>query len=180
MPVITASQGGFTVQVERARTVSVQRDSVAAAEVADRATVNTVSQSVATVKVGSVGPQGPAGTPGGASELRVASGILSGHRIVRSLDADQVGYASADNPDHGDDTLGMTLGAADAGAAVNVQRTGPVEMSGWAWTPGESVFLGRDGMPTQSPAADDAFVQVIGYAESPTVLYLDFQPPIYF
>lgn len=178
MPVLTANQGGFTVQVERARTVSVQRDIVAAAQVADQAAVNTVSQSVATVQVGSVGPQGPAGTPGGSSELRVADTVLSGHRIVRSVDADRVGYASTDNPAHGDDTLGLTLGAADAGAAVNVQRAGPVDFNGWAWTPGEPVLLGRDGQLTQSPAADDAFVQVVGYAESATTLYLDIQPSI--
>jgi hypothetical protein len=90
-----------------------------------------------------------------------------------------VGYASSDNPDHGDDTQGMTLGAATSGATVNVQRVGSVTHSGWAWTPGEPVFLGTSGLPTQTPPSD-GFVQVIGHAEAADTLFLSIEPPIYF
>lgn len=138
------------------------------------------------VKQGIVGPrgvQGVPGAPGGTSEVRTASTMLGGHRLVRSTGAGTVGYADSSNASHGDDTVGMTLGAADAGAAVDVQRTGSVEFTGWAWTVGDPVFLGTDGLPTQvapEPIDGAAFVQTIGHAESATVLNLHIDAPIYF
>lgn len=161
MPQIIDNGTANTVVVERVRNVS--------------ATVRSVS----TVQVASPGPQGTPGAAGGTYETRTASETLGGHRIVRSTGADTVGYASSDNPDHGDDTQGMTMGAATSGATVNVQRVGSVTHSGWAWTPGEPVFLGTNGLPTQTPPSD-GFVQVIGHAEAADTLFLSIEPPIYF
>lgn len=91
-----------------------------------------------------------------------------------------MGYASNDNPAHGDDTVGMTLGAALANDSLEVQYRGVVTHTGWAWTPGAPVFLGRDGMPTQTAAAaGDVFVQLIGFAETPTSLHLQIDSSIY-
>jgi hypothetical protein len=90
-----------------------------------------------------------------------------------------VGYASSDNPLHGDDTQGMTLGAAGMGETVNIQRVGSVTFNGWSWTQGEPIFLGLNGMPTQA-LPNNGFAQVVGHAEATDTIYLQLEPPIYF
>lgn len=140
-----------------------------------------VVQDVIAVEVAQPGGANP--TSGGPTETRTASETLGGHRLVRSTGAGAAGYVSSDNPLHGDDTIGLTLGAADAGAAVTVQREGPVTFSGWNWIPGEPVFAARGGLLTQTPPsaeAGDVFGQVAGHAESATTLFLQLAPPVYF
>lgn len=141
-----------------------------------------VVQDVIAVEISQPG-SAPSDGAGAAPETRTASETLGGHRMVRSTYAGAAGYVSCDNPLHGDDTIGMTLGAADAGAPVLVQTAGPVTFAGWSWTPGESVFAGRSGLLTQippSPEAGDAFGQVVGHAESATTFFLQIAPPVYF
>ena len=132
---------------------------------------------------GPQGAAGPAGVEGGTFTVRDADGALGGHRIVRSTGLNSVGYASNDDSSHGDDTQGITLGAAIDGAAISVQRVGSVTFNGWAWTPGEPIYLGTNGQPTQTePTAEAgaAFVQVLGHAEASDTLFLRIDPPIYF
>lgn len=185
----------IVVTVDRTNTVSVTRNAPNLTTVVETSAVTAISNpepvvtevergdaGVDLVYAGQQGPrgaQGVAGPEGGTSETRVAAAVLGGHRLVRSVSASEVGYADPSDPTHGDDTLGLTLGAAAAGADVQVQRTGQVVHAGWAWTPGEPVFLGPAGVPTQSPAAEAAFEQVIGYAEDATTLNLRIEPPVY-
>lgn len=176
MTVIVASGSTFAVVVPvptAVATVQVQATPVATL---DRRTAAAVTARNDTTNIASPGPQG---APGGTAVERIAGEALGGHRIVRSTGATTVGYASSGNPLHGDDTLGMTLGAAGLGAAVTAQRVGPITFAGWAWAPGAPVFLGLDGLPTQVvPTA--GCIQVIGHAEDATTLYLQIEPPIYF
>lgn len=161
-----------TPAIQRVNTTSIE-------VVVDRATRQVIS----TGQQGLPGPQGEkgdTGTAGGTSEQRTAATALGGHRMVRAESDGRVGYASNDNPLHGDDTIGMTLGAALVGDPIEVQYHGVVAHTGWAWIPGEPVFLGRDGMPTQAAsAAGDAFVQLIGFAETATSLHLQIDSSIY-
>lgn len=134
------------------------------------------------VQVTSPGPQGPAGAPGGTSVPMTASATVGGHRIVRSTGAGLVAHATNVTEAHGDDVVGMTLGAATAGTAVAVQRSGSVSFNGWSWTPLEPVFLGVDGLLTQTPPvaeAGAAFALCIGHAEAPDRVFLNPQPTIY-
>lgn len=182
MPVIVSSGSSHTVVVGRQRTAQIVERRPAVRQVADRRTAATVEDRPSTVGVASPGPQGARGAPGGTSEARVAATTLGGHRMVRAESDGRVGYASSDIATHGDDTLGLTLGAALAGEAIDVQYRGVVTHAGWSWAPGEPVFLGRDGMPTQSvPDAGlgDAFIQVVGFAETATSLHLQIDSPIY-
>lgn len=115
--------------------------------------------------------------------VRRAAGALGGHRIVRSAGVDLVEYASAADPQHGDDTLGITTGAAGDGLEVVVRTRGPLQFDGWSWTPLEPLYLALDGGMTQAPPdpVDGAvFSQVVGHAESSTTVFLSLQPPIYF
>ena len=140
---------------------------------------NQTQRIVTTGQQGIQGAQGDIGPSGGVAESRIASEDLGGHRVVRSTGAGTAGYASSDNVLHGDDTLGMTLGAVSAGGTVSVLRVGPVTHAGWAWTAGEPVFLGLNGLPTQT-APETGFAQVIGHAESATTLFLSIEPTVYF
>lgn len=136
------------------------------------------------VEIVARGPKGDKGDPGDASGAMVqrADVVLGGHRVVRSVGGDRVGYASAADPMHGDDTVGITLNAAAAGDEVTVVVFGPVAYGGWAWTPGAPVFLSTDGLLTQTPPEPlvAAFVQCVGHARDATTLYVAIDPPVYF
>lgn len=178
--VVVSSNRGHTVVVNQQRTAATVKPGTVAVRIPDQGTaVGVVRQQTRTVAVAAPGPQGPAGPAGGAVIERTANAALGGHRVVRSIGVALVDYASSDNPVHGDDTLGLTITAAQAGASVDVLRNGAVTFNGWAWSAGEPVFLAVNGGLTQVPPSE-GFVQVIGHAESPTTLFLDIQPPMYF
>lgn len=127
---------------------------------------------VAAGQRGREGRQGPPGPDGGSTLQRVAQGALGGHRMVYSVDSERVAYADSAVMINRINTLGLTLNAADDGADVNVQRSGAVEFSGWNWAPG-AVFLGSNGMLTQTLPVGSLFSLIVGYAQDPTNLLLD-------
>lgn len=143
---------------------------------------NPVSKTIELVTKGPQGEQGPEGPPGPAGGNVVqlqAVGVLGGHRVVRSVPGG-IGYASANDPAHGDDVVGLTL-QAGADEPINVQVAGEVVEPSWDWAPQEPIFLGADGMLTQVPPEEPAaFVLVFGFATSPTSLMIRIEPPIYF
>lgn len=126
------------------------------------------------------GPPGPVGPPGqaGASYLTfTADGALSGHRAVRPTTAGAVGYASSAVAADANSVLGITTGAAATGAAINVQASGEMTEVSWNWTPGLPVFLGTNGLLTQTPPVS-GFQLVLGVAISPTKLAINIKQPI--
>ena len=177
-----------TLAVVRDTAVRVVAQPAAPTTMVDNPTTTVVVDSATQrlIQTGQQGPRGPQGVPGpagGATLTRTASVALGGHRVVRSLDASQVGYADTTNPLHGDDTLGLSTGAAVAGAELQVQNMGSLQFAGWTWTPGQPVFLGQDGLLTQTPLEPvdgAAFVQAVGHAEAADTLYIDIQPAVYF
>lgn len=115
---------------------------------------------------------------------RLADADMSGHRIVRATGADTCGYASVADAAHADDVLGLTIGAALTGQmATIIDGTSITELS-WAWTPLEPLFLGFDGLLTQTPptAYDSAaqFVLPVGFAQSPTTIMVRIGTAIYY
>lgn len=130
---------------------------------------------------GDAGLQGPPGPTGGTAVERTAGTALGGHRVVRSAGGISVAYASCTQAEHGDDVLGVTLGAAALGAPVLVQTQGELDEPSWSWTPDEPVFLGEDGGLTQEPPAgvDTKFLLVLGFAASSTRLVIRIGAAIY-
>lgn len=129
---------------------------------------------------GNTGEQGIPGPPS-VSVYRTASGAIGGHRVVRSVSATAVGYASAADASHGDDTIGVTTQAAVDGASIEVQRTGTLTHAGWTWTQGERIYLGADGSLTQTvPDETHAFIQVVGHAEASDSMFIKIESPIYY
>lgn len=135
----------------------------------------------APVVVVAAGRQGPSGRPGepgpagGSAFQRTAGEALSALRAVYELDG-QVRYLDYRDEDNIDLLLGLTLTAANLGEQTNIQRSGPIDDSGWSWTPGP-VWLGAAGALTQTPPAD-GFDVLIGAAVSATRITLNLQQPI--
>lgn len=135
---------------------------------------------ITVVTVAAVGPQGPPGPPGPDSQgslTRTAATVLSGHRVVTPHADGTVGYADNANPAHCMAPLWLTLGAAVAGAEVEIQPFGPVVEGSWSWTLGP-VYLGAAGVLTQTVPTAPSFLAIVGFATSPTELFVDRQPTI--
>ena len=119
-----------------------------------------------------VGIPGPAG---GSAVQRLAGETLSALVAVYELAGVVFRLDQADG-EHIALLLGITLTAADAGAKLNIQRTGVIDDAAWAWNIGR-VWLGTDGALTQVPPTQ-GFNLLIGAAVSPTRLILNLQDPI--
>lgn len=162
--VVVSTPSTTVVTVERARTVVVGREQPRTAVV-----VRGVP--------GPGGKPGPVGPAGGAAFTRYTSSALSALRVVWE-DVDGAVYPIDPEDDaHIDLISGLTLTATPGAGEVTVQRSGPVDDSAWSWAPGR-VWLGAAGALTQTPPLDGTDV-LIGYAVSPTRLFLDIQDPIF-
>lgn len=186
MPAVTPGGSTRTVVVAAGPTATVTRESVDVARVQVRSAVAAAAENTRAAVAAAMGPQGPRGEqgvpgpPGAAALQRTAATTLGGHRVVRAAADGTVAYADAFDATHGDDTLGLTTGAAEAGQPVTVLTTGPIEHVGWAWASGEPVFLIAGGQLAQAEAVGAAFEQVIGFAETPTRLFIQIQPPVFY
>jgi len=106
----------------------------------------------------------------GSSLLSVVAGeTLGGHRAVYVEDGEAF-YASPGDDISGQ-VVGITTGAAGAGAQVNVQFAGQMDEAGWEFSPGP-VYIGADGTLVQNrPAA--GWIINIGVAVTPTRLLIN-------
>lgn len=130
---------------------------------------------------GATGPQGPAGPAASSLVTVTASTAIGGHRAVHIQADGTATYADATNLAHTWTAVGVTTGAAAAGAPLDVQVFGPLDEPTWTWTPGGPVFLGLTGLLTQTPPAVPAaaFQRVLGVAVTPTRLWVEPQAPIH-
>ncbi len=107
-----------------------------------------------------------------------AGAALSGHRAIRLATSTSVLYASANEPEDAATVFGISVAAAASGAPI-VIRTGGIEtFSGWAFTPGDPVFVGVNGLLTQTPPTTGAEIQ-IGVAIAATTLLVRIGTPFY-
>lgn len=130
-----------------------------------------------TVAVTSTGPRGPAGDSSSLITLE-AGASLGGHRCV-AWQADGTVY-HADNLTAADAhaAVGITTGAASPGSDATVRTSGLMTEPSWAWTPLGLIFVGTNGLLTQTAPAAPAFVRVLGHAIDATSMWVDPQPPI--
>lgn len=131
---------------------------------------------VKAVFVGIQGPAGPEGAAGGDTPM-VAASTLSGHRAVVSVSATEIGYADNDTPSHSVKVLGIIKDAANAGGTVMVQTFRSMTEPSWDWTPGQPIFLGNNGMLTQTVPAT-GFILELGVAISPQTIWIDIKQAI--
>jgi hypothetical protein len=135
---------------------------------------------VEVVTEGIQGPPGPAGKD--AQQYRaIALFPMSGHRAVVFAQTGELQYADAKDPTHIGRVVGITLNAANPGFEVSIALHGDVEEPSWSWEPNKPVWVGSNGVLTQvEPSVEngDAFSQVIGFAWTPTKVFLRVQPPL--
>ena len=125
---------------------------------------------------GPPGPQGPVG-PAGGSAVYLAAEALGGHRVVRCA-SDGLRYADATHPAHAGGVAGITTAAFSAGDAVTLVSLGELVELSWNWTPDAPVFVGANGVLTQTLPAGAAFSQVVGVATSPTSMFVRLREPV--
>jgi len=106
-----------------------------------------------------------------------ADGAISGHRAV-ILQADgSIAYASADDADHADAVLGVSVNAAADGDTVTVQAAGILIEASLGLTAGP-VFVGLNGQLVSAPPPGAVFIRQVGAALAADRLLVDLRPPI--
>lgn len=160
--VLITSQGG--VQVANLTTPVV--------EVALGSTTMTV------VTAGIQGPPGPPGPPGSTITGFLASGAIGAQRLVVADGAGKVVYADCTELAHANAVVGMTEQAASANEPINILRNTWLTEPTWSWTPYQPVYLGLDGIPTQTLPAEAVFSMVVGFPVSATQLFIALREPV--
>lgn len=118
------------------------------------------------------------GAPGSDHLTKTAGVALGGHRMV-TLDAvGEAIYADSSILAHAHKVLGMTTGAAILGAPIDILRMGEFSEPSWSWILDEPLFLGTDGLLTQTPPVS-GFSLIVAFPISATMVYVDLREPIY-
>ena len=127
---------------------------------------------------GPQGPQGPAGPSGGATYSVVTTSSIGGHRVVVLNGAD-LAYASNTDLTHANKILGVTLNAGNSGDTISIVNNGEVIEPTWNWTSNLPIFLGTNGLLTQTPPANPAvFSQIIGFPTNATTMFVHLREPL--
>lgn len=122
---------------------------------------------------GRQGPPGPSGNVGVTVEALVN---LNAYTVVKVMGTGQARPASSLILGDGEATTGVTTAPALAGEQVPIRTVGAVSVSGTL--PVGPLYLSTDGSLT--PDHDSGLFQLrIGYAQTPTLLIVRIDPPIY-
>ncbi|MCE5306363.1 MAG: hypothetical protein LLG20_01855 [Acidobacteriales bacterium] len=129
------------------------------------------------------GGRGPKGDKGDASDyacsILTATGAISALRVVRKDAAGSLQYCDGNTAAHAGTALGVSLTAVGAGGGtVSVVTSGRMGDNVWAWTIGQPVYCGANGVLTQNAATPTAWIQQIGVADSATSLVIGIQTAI--
>ena len=138
-------------------------------------------KSTLTVGQGPSGPRGLPGVSGNSSYNYPCLENMSGHRaVILDSSGTKVIYASSDTLSHGNAVIGISTNAAIANDNVMVIRDGAMMEPSWTWIPDQAVYLGLDGVLTQTPPSypSDLFLLVIGFSVNPTTLFIKIGEPI--
>lgn len=126
---------------------------------------------------GPAGPIGPVGPEGGTAIKRPANGAIGGQRVVVGNADGTVSYADATDTSHLGRVLGVTQTAVSDGEDATVIHTGYFNEPTWSWDTSLPLYAGANGLITQTTPAV-GFSQIIGFAETPTRIYIRLREPI--
>lgn len=134
------------------------------------------------ISEGIQGPPGPGypGIPGSDTPIATAGEAIS---AFRGIALNQSGNAvHATNAQAGDALrfVGIATQAAVLGGPARWKSTGGLINPAWAWDVNMPIFLGAAGELTQTPpvAPDAAFSLAVGFATSPTSMFVSLHDPI--
>lgn len=131
---------------------------------------------ISSTAVGLPGPPGPPGS-GMAVTDKAAAVALGGHRAVYLTADNTLDYADPADPGTIPLLLGVTTQAVVAGDTPTVLVYGDLHDSGWTWTPGQYIYLGTNGVLTQTPPTAGT-VYVLATAVTPTHIFVNIREPI--
>ena len=153
-----------TLQIE-----IIEEVTIIAAKIIEEVTVLDVEIS----GKGPAGPAGPIGAGGGSSFTLPTNSDLGGNRVIATVSEFAV-YAdsSANKP-----AIGITTGASVSGVDCNLQSGGKMAVSGMSWTPDSPIFLGVNGLLTQTEPVS-GFSQLLGYAHNAETILIEIGQPI--
>ena len=137
-------------------------------------------QVTAPVYIGQRGVDGADGAPGvagGVVVLCTAGEALGGHRVVVLNAAAEAVYASNAVPEHLHKVLGLTTGAVILGAEATVQTGGEMIEPTWAWTLDAPIFLGENGLLTQTEPTT-GFSLVVAFPVTATKIFIKLREPL--
>ena len=104
-----------------------------------------------------------------------AGETLSGHRVV-IVSGGLAYHADSTDPADASRVVGITTGAATAGAPAMIQTFGEMTEPSWNWSDG-AIFFDALGRLTQTPP-ETGFLQIVASAVSSTTIFISLQPPI--
>lgn len=113
---------------------------------------------------------------GGSDDLRTGTSptALSGHRVVASVGG-VIEYASNSNAATAFNIVGIST---NAGTDITYRTKGILNEPSWSWNDGP-IFLGADGLLTQSPDLSAAFSLQVGTALTSQQIQVSIQTPIF-
>lgn len=142
----------------------------------DAATVYTIETSPPVGEKGEQGEKGEPGVPGGVVVEYPAGHVMSGHRIV-VLENGEAVYADRTVAAHANKILGMTTGAVIEHEIATIQTGGELTEPSWAWTLDIPVWLGTNGLLTQT-VPTTGFSLIVGFPITATKIFIDIREPI--
>lgn len=162
-------------------------DSVIDLSIEPSQTILELVPTTTTLEISDIGLQGipgPKGDDGNTEQLNVAGvagQTLSGHRLVTYQPDGRLVYASPDNPNHFTQSVWLTKNSAVEDDIMSLVAMGEVTEPSWSWTSGNSLYLGLNGVLTETPPNGvSVFVRIVGNAITSQSIYFDPSPPILF
>ena len=144
-------------------------------QMATNVSVDIIQNDAISVDIISGSVKGDKGDPGGVAITKVAGESIGGQRVVILNNEGKVVYASSFIETHSNKILGITTHAATIDSEVAVQITDVMEELTWTWLPDLPIFLGNNGMLTQTVGETGLFILQIGVALSQTKIYIEKQ-----
>lgn len=132
------------------------------------------------IALGGQGPpgiQGPVGPFGGSALSYPAGEAIGGHRMVALNDSQQAMYADNTNLLHANKVLGMTTGAAAMGDMVSILTSGEMVEPSWAWALNKPIYIGSNGLLTQTPPVT-GFSQIVGFPIAANKVFVSLREPL--
>lgn len=128
-----------------------------------------------------VGPVQMVNGGGAVVPETVTAGIdLSGNRMVVLDSSRNAIYADNATASHVLRVFGMTKGAALLGTQVEILRNVEVLEPSWNWTDGGAIYLGANGLLTQTaPEAPAVFSLCVGFATASNRMLIQIGSPIF-
>lgn len=108
----------------------------------------------------------------------LASGAIGGSRIVITNGDGTASYADATNQNHKHKIIGITENAANNNDVLTIITSGELTDNAFNFTTGTPIFLGVNGLLTQTAPSSPSFQHIIGVAKNSTTIIIQQNQPI--